>query len=107
MKQLFIANENELEEIKKNNQALENQKKNIENMNEKLLKRNKELDNPLERLSKISGISCYKLRQVIDYSLKNYLKKVEIKILNYIYKIFGSFRFLHYFCKRYLRYGKT
>ena len=38
------------------------------------IKRNKELDNPLERLSKISGISCYKLRQVIDYSLTHKIK---------------------------------
>ena len=34
-------------------------------------KENIEVNNPLKRLSKISGVSCAKLRKVIDYSLSN------------------------------------
>jgi hypothetical protein len=34
-------------------------------------KANIEVNNPLKRLSKISGVSCAKLRKVIDYSLSN------------------------------------
>ena len=34
----------------------------------------KEIDNPLEKISKLSGISCYKLRKAIDYSLRHNLK---------------------------------
>ena len=36
--------------------------------------KNKEIDNPLEKISKMSGVSCYKLRQAINYSLKHNLK---------------------------------
>ena len=35
------------------------------------IKKNKEIDNPLEKISKMSGVSCYKLRQVINYSLRH------------------------------------
>ena len=42
------------------------------------LNKNKEIENPLEKISKWSGLSCYKLRQVIDYSLKNYLKIISV-----------------------------
>ena len=42
------------------------------------INKNKEIENPLEKISKLSGMKCYKLRQVIDYSLKNYLKIEEI-----------------------------
>jgi hypothetical protein len=42
------------------------------------INKNKEIENPLEKISKLSGMSCYKLRQVIDYSLKNYLKIISI-----------------------------
>jgi len=34
-------------------------------------KENNEVNNPLKKLSKISGVSCAKLRKVIDYSLNN------------------------------------
>lgn len=34
-------------------------------------KENREVNNPLKRLSKMSGVSCAKLRKVIDYSLSN------------------------------------
>jgi hypothetical protein len=34
-------------------------------------KKNIEVNNPLKRLSKMSGVSCTKLRKVIDYSLSN------------------------------------
>ena len=34
-------------------------------------KENIEVNNPLKRLSKMSGVSCAKLRKVIDYSLNN------------------------------------
>ena len=37
-------------------------------------KKNKEIDNPLKKISKMSGVSCYKLRQAIDYSLRHNLK---------------------------------
>jgi hypothetical protein len=57
-------------EIFDTGQRLENSKKDkyVE------INKNKEIENPLEKISKLSGMSCYKLRQVIDYSLKNYLK---------------------------------
>lgn len=57
-------------EIFDTSQRLENSKKDkyVE------INKNKEIENPLEKISKLSGMSCYKLRQVIDYSLKNYLK---------------------------------
>ena len=42
------------------------------------INKNKEIENPLEKISKLSGMSCYKLRQVIDYSLKNYVKIISI-----------------------------
>ena len=38
------------------------------------INKNKEINNPLKKLSKLSGVSCYKLRQVIDYSLNNKTK---------------------------------
>ena len=46
------------------------------------IKKNKEIDNPLKKLSQLSGISCYKLRQVINYSLNNKLKNK----FNFLYK---------------------
>ena len=51
-------------------------------MIDKYIKVNKKIDNPLKYLSKISGVSCYKLRQVIDYSLScgaKYLEKNMIQ----------------------------
>ena len=36
----------------------------------------KQIDNPLKKISKISGISCYKLRQAINYSLRYHLKNI-------------------------------
>ena len=49
-------------------------------------KRNKKIDNPLKRLSKISGVSCSKLRKVIDYSLshriKNFRNFIGDKLIN-------------------------
>ena len=36
--------------------------------------KNKEIDNPLKKISKMSGVSCYKLRQAINYSLRHNLK---------------------------------
>lgn len=53
-----------------------------EAMIDKYIKVNKKIDNPLKYLSKISGVSCYKLRQVIDYSLScgaKYLEKNMIQ----------------------------
>ena len=35
------------------------------------IKRGKEIYNPLKKLSKISGVSCYKLREAINYSLNH------------------------------------
>ena len=57
--------------LKQENHSMRN-KYNLE------INKNKEIENPLEKISKLSGMSCYKLRQVIDYSLKNYLKKISI-----------------------------
>ena len=37
-------------------------------------RKNKEIDNPIGKISKISGISCYKLRKALDYSLSHNLK---------------------------------
>lgn len=37
----------------------------------------KEVDNPLEEISKLSGVSCSKLRQVIDYSLRHNFKDLN------------------------------
>lgn len=51
------------------------------------IKKEKVIENPIGRISKISGISCYKLRQAINYSLKNNFKnfalnKIEQKELD-------------------------
>ena len=35
------------------------------------INKNKEINNPLKKLSQLSGLSCYKLRKFIDYSLNN------------------------------------
>ena len=39
--------------------------------------KNKEIDNPLKKISKMSGVSCYKLRQAINYSLRHNLKDLN------------------------------
>ena len=39
--------------------------------------KNKKVNNPLEKLSKMSGVSCYKLRKVIDYSLSHKFKYMD------------------------------
>lgn len=51
------------------------------------IKKEKVIENPIGRISKISGISCYKLRQAINYSLRNNFKnfalnKIEQKELD-------------------------
>lgn len=46
---------------------------------DKYTKRKKIVDNPLKKLSKLSGVSCYKLRQVINYSLNHKIKYFENK----------------------------
>ena len=46
---------------------------------DKYSKRKKIIDNPLKKLSKLSGVSCYKLRQVINYSLNHKIKYFENK----------------------------
>jgi len=51
------------------------------------IKKEKVIENPIGKISKISGISCYKLRQAINYSLKNNFKnfalnKIEQKELD-------------------------
>ena len=38
------------------------------------INKNKEINNPLKKLSQLSGLSCYKLRKFIDYSLNNKAK---------------------------------
>jgi hypothetical protein len=38
------------------------------------INKNKEINNPLKKLSQLSGLSCYKLRKFIDYSLNNKTK---------------------------------
>ena len=40
------------------------------------LNKTKDINNPLKRLAKLSGVSCNKLREVINYSLGNKMKKV-------------------------------
>ena len=58
------------------------------------IKKNRELDNPFEKISKLSGVSCYKLRKAIDYSLEYKLKnfaenKIELnKVKNEMSKFF-------------------
>ena len=42
------------------------------------IKKEKIIDNPLGRISKISGISSYKLRQAINYSLRNNFKNFTL-----------------------------
>ena len=43
------------------------------------INKNKKIENPLKRLSKISGVSSYKLRQLIDYGLNHDIKtKIEL-----------------------------
>ena len=75
---------------KKNSRSLKT-KDNIKKLNfDKYdeLKKNKEIDNPLKRLSKLSGLSCSKLRKAIDYSLSHRInnfwkiikKKYNVKI---------------------------
>lgn len=57
-------------------------KKEKETILDKYNKINKKVDNPLEYLSKISGVSCSKLRQIIDLSLSsgiNYFDKNRLK----------------------------
>ena len=44
---------------------------------DKYNERKKVLENPLTKLSKLSGISCYKIRQVINYSLNHKIKYIE------------------------------
>ena len=46
---------------------------------DKYSKSKKNIDNPLKKLSKLSGVSCYKLRQVINYSLNHKIKYFENK----------------------------
>jgi len=45
---------------------------NIDKYNE--IKKDKKIDSPLKGLSKMSGVSCSKLRKVIDYSLSHRIK---------------------------------
>lgn len=40
------------------------------------LNKTKDINNPLKRLAKLSGVSCNKLREVINYSLGNKMKKL-------------------------------
>ena len=46
------------------------------------INKTKEINNPLKRLSKLSGISCHKLRQVINYSLSNRVKNIILSKKN-------------------------
>ena len=46
-------------------------------MKDKYDNKNKKVNNPLEKLSKMSGVSCYKLRKVIDYSLSHKFKYMD------------------------------
>ena len=57
------------------------------------INKNKEINNPLKKLSQLSGLSCYKLRKFIDYSLNNkpkhkfiFLNKKEKNKKNFLKK---------------------
>ena len=64
-----------------NNFSYSKYKKDKEIILDKYNKINKKIDNPLEYLSKISGVSCSKLRQIIDFSLSCGINNLEKNIL--------------------------
>ena len=57
-------------------------KKDKETILDKYNKINKKIDNPLESLSKMSGVSCCKIRRIIDFSLSAGKKYLEKNIIN-------------------------
>ena len=79
-KSIYIHNNNKscssLKKNRKNKEIFDSIQRQENSKKDKSIEinKNKEIENPLEKISKMSGISCFKLRQVIDYSLKNYLK---------------------------------
>lgn len=75
-----INNKKNISDINKNFSFIKFNKEKEEKI-DKYIKINKKIDNPLKYLSKISGVPCYKLRQVIDYSLSCGAKYLEKNII--------------------------